>query len=167
MKSFKDIKNYISESYYQGPTAYAAGGNLGDIAGSDLGGFANGANTPYANSINFDEILTGLNNVLAGIQSDVVGALAKARAMLNISGLSYDLDPRVVREAVPSGTFESQLNFYGHRLGEPKSDADKFIDDLVTSATGTDRIESTLPFTTVVFNFEPVQRGFIIKAMFK
>ena len=74
---------------------------------------------------------------------------------------------RVVREAVPSGTFESQLNFYGHRLGEPKSDADKFIDDLVTSATGTDRIETTLPFTTVVFNFEPVQRGFIIKAMFK
>jgi hypothetical protein len=87
--------------------------------------------------------------------------------MLNISGLSYDLDPRVVREAVPSGTFESQLNFYGHRLGEPKSDADKFIDDLVTSATGTERIETTLPFTTVVFNFEPVQRGFIIKAMFK
>ena len=43
MKSFKDIKNYITENYYQGPTAYANGGNLGDIAGADLGGFANGA----------------------------------------------------------------------------------------------------------------------------
>ncbi len=44
MKSFKDIRSQINEEYYTGPTAYAGGDrtNVGDIAGSDLGGLANG-----------------------------------------------------------------------------------------------------------------------------
>ena len=39
MKSFKEIRNTLSEEYYSGPTAYAGNDrtNVGDITGTDLG----------------------------------------------------------------------------------------------------------------------------------
>ena len=45
MKSFKEVRQQVSEEYYSGPTAYAGGDstNVGDIAGSNLGAFANGS----------------------------------------------------------------------------------------------------------------------------
>ena len=57
MKSFKEIRSSITEEYYNGPTAYAAGDktNVGDIAGKDLGDLANGGNRkPYATTNGMD-----------------------------------------------------------------------------------------------------------------
>ena len=48
MKNFKEIRSTLNEEYYTGPTAYVWSDrtNVGDIAGSDLGSFANGGNVP-------------------------------------------------------------------------------------------------------------------------
>ena len=44
MKDFKTIRSKVNEEYYTGPTSYVGGDrtNVGDIAGADLGGLANG-----------------------------------------------------------------------------------------------------------------------------
>ena len=50
MKNFKEIRSQLNEEYYNGPTAYAGGDrtNVGDIAGADLGGLADGGkDKPY------------------------------------------------------------------------------------------------------------------------
>ena len=43
MKSFKQIRETVNEEYYSGPTSYAGSDstNVGDIAGTNLGAFAN------------------------------------------------------------------------------------------------------------------------------
>ena len=81
MKSFKDIRSNINEEYYTGPTAYVGGDrtNVGDIAGSDLGGLANGgARKPYATQDDMGVLSQALNQELFGVHQDPVAAIAKA-----------------------------------------------------------------------------------------
>jgi hypothetical protein len=86
MKSFKDIRSKLTEEYYDGPTAYAAGDrtNVGDIAGTDLGSVqSGGANKPYPSSSNMDLMSKGLQAALGGVYEDVVDAVTRARAKFN------------------------------------------------------------------------------------
>ena len=73
MKSFKTIRSLVREEYYNGPTAYAGGDrtNVGDIAGSDLGGLANGGDRkPYATQNDMKVLEKAFNQELAGVHQD-------------------------------------------------------------------------------------------------
>jgi|TARA_B100000900_G_C20267053_1_gene588429 hypothetical protein len=167
MKTFKEIRQNVSENYYSGPTSYAHGGNLGQIAGLDLGGYHDGSRS-YAGGPKapFTVIESGLNNELQGAQPDVVGALTKAREALKVSGLSFEIDAAMIRDTLQEGgEVVLPLTMYGNELGAGKKGGhDKFAADLVTASTGIERYEDTLPAMKVRFTSQPAERGFVIKA---
>ena len=69
MKNFKEILSVVNEEYYSGPTTYAGSDktNVGDVAGSDLGGYADGSKTPGADQQRFGQLEAGINAELAGV----------------------------------------------------------------------------------------------------
>ena len=73
MKSFKDIRDGLSEEYYTGPTAYVGGDktNVGNVNGADLGNLPD-TKTPYAAPDAMDHLRKGLQAELEGVHLDVV-----------------------------------------------------------------------------------------------
>ena len=168
MKNFKEIRSTLNEEYYTGPTAFSGSDrtNVGDIAGSDLGSFANGGNVPYAKAGNTKQIENAFNVELAGSHADPVAALTVARTKLNITGLSYDIIPKDVRMSVESGAdYTVPLNFYGRQIGMEKDPADEFASSEIGDV-GTPRAEESIEVSQVTFTFTPRGAGYAIKAMF-
>ena len=168
MKSFKEIRNTLSEEYYSGPTAYAGSDktNVGNITGTDLGGMGDGSQKKvYPTSTNVKMIEAGLNAELSGIVRDPVAAITKARTKLNMTGLSFDLDAKDINMAMSSGEpYVVNLNFGGRALGRDPGDEerDDFADDM--GMVGQIPYEKTLPAMDVAFDIEMVGTGFKITA---
>jgi len=169
MKSFKDFKKYLSEEYYDGPTAYAAGGNIGDIGGMDRGHMGAGSQQPYPTNANKRVLEASINADLGGAHLDPVTAIARARANLNSTGFSFDLDVNQLRLAAEQlNPYESAMNFGGHPLGEAPDNNP--ADDFAAREIGIvdqEPIEKTLPEYKVVFDFEPAGTGYKINATLK
>ena len=171
MKSFKDIRANITEEYYNGPTAYAAGDrtNVGDIAGKDLGDLANGGSRkPYATPDGMDTLARAFNEGLGGVHQDPVGAIAKPVTKFSSTGLVMDLNAGEIRNAVVSGKrYETPLTFGGHPLGEaPDTDPANDFAAKEIGIEGQRGYEASLPETTVSFSFEPVGTGYKVTAEF-
>ena len=169
MKSFKDFKEYLSEEYYSGPTAYAAGGNLGDISGQNRGQMDDGSRKPYPTNANKRILEASINADLAGAHLDPVTAISRARANLNSTGFSFDVDVNQLRLAAEQlNPYESALNFGGHPLGEAPDNnpADDFA-AMEIGVVDEEPIEKRLPEYKVVFNFEPAGTGYKINATLK
>ena len=171
MKSFKDIRTQVNEEYYTGPTAFAGGDktNVGDVAGSDLGGLANGGNRkPYATPEDMGILARALNQELAGVHQDPILAISKAGTKFSSTGLVFEIKANEIRGAVQSGdTYTTRLTFGGHPLGEAPDTNPS--DDFAASEIGiVDKkgYESSLPDTSVTFNFEPVGTGYKVTAEF-
>jgi len=172
MKSFKDIRSKLTEEYYDGPTAYAAGDrtNVGDIAGTDLGSVqSGGANKPYPSSSNMDLMSKGLQAALGGVYEDVVDAVTRARAKFNATGLSFHIDPAAMRNAAMNGTeYTTEVTFGDQPLGDNRnvSDAtDQEPDQALPEVEGVP-FEATLPKPDVVFTFESSGTGYKINVNF-
>lgn len=171
MKDFKTIRSKVNEEYYTGPTSYVGGDrtNVGDIAGADLGGLANGGDRkPYATLNDMKVLEQALNQELFGVHQDPVTALAKAGTKFSSTGLVFDLKTPEIKTAMVSGSpYEVALTFAGHPLGEAPDEnpANDFASSEI-GIVGERGYESTLPETRVSFNFEPVGTGYKITAEF-
>ena len=171
MKSFKDIRSNINEEYYTGPTAYVGGDrtNVGDIAGADLGGLANGgARKSYATPDDMGVLSKALNQELFGVHQDPVGAISKAGTKFASTGLVFELNAKEIRNAMRSGEpYTTRLTFAGHPLGEaPDTDPANDFASAEIGIVGEKGYESTLPDTTISFNIEPVGTGYKITSEF-
>jgi hypothetical protein len=171
MKSFKDIRSNINEEYYTGPTAYVGGDrtNVGDIAGSDLGGLANGgARKPYATQDDMGVLSQALNQELFGVHQDPVAAIAKAGTKFSSTGLVFEINANEIRNAMKSnGSYTTRLTFGGHPLGEAPdtNPADNFAAKEI-GIVDKKGYETTLPDTSVTFNINPVGTGYKVTAEF-
>ena len=171
MKSFKEIRSSITEEYYNGPTAYAAGDktNVGDIAGKDLGDLANGGSRkPYATTNGMDVLARAFNEGLVGVHQDPVEAISKAVTEFSSTGLVIELKANEIRNAVTSGeSYTTPLTFGGHPLGEaPDTDPANDFAAKEIGIKGQKGYEATLPETNVTFSFEPVGTGYKVTAEF-
>jgi hypothetical protein len=173
MKSFKDIRQTVTEDYYTGPTVYSGSDytNAGDQTGTDLGNFPTSSRKSIGATVNnIKEIINGFNVELAGTKlgaNAVVSAMTKARAKLNGTGLNFDIDAPTITDAVNSGNEYSVPLLFGDRaLG---SDAESPVEDTVAAGTessgsGIDPVEKTLPSSNLVFSFTPNGTGYRITA---
>ena len=166
MKSFKQIRETVNEEYYSGPTSYAGSDstNVGDIAGTNLGTFANGSRKVYADRDNMSEILGGLNAEMAGTKLDPVAALTRGRSALNMTGLNFEIDPAAIRNAATNGeVYETPLMFMDRVIGEePPS-----YDIVATGEIGNEddvQHEKELPSGKLSFMFMPSGSGYRITA---
>ena len=167
MKDFKTIRSLVSEEYYSGPTAYTGGDrtNIGDIAGSDLGGLANGGDRkPYATQNDMKVLERAFNQELSGVHQDPITAIAKAGTKFSSTGLVFELNNNDILNSAKSGeTYVRELTFGGQPLGDGEQSAFKktnigYVDQ--------PRYEETLPSTDVQISFEPVGLGYKITAEF-
>ena len=171
MKSFKEIRSQIKEEYYNGPTSYAGGDktNIGDIAGKDLGDLANGGDRkPYATPDNMALLQKALVSELMGVHQDPILAISKAGTKFASTGLVFEIKANEIRSAMTAGdSYTTRLTFGGHPLGEaPDTNP---ADDFAAKEIGiVDKkgYETTLPDTSVKFDFEPVGTGYKITAEF-
>ena len=171
MKDFKTIRSLVSEEYYSGPTAYTGGDrtNIGDIAGSDLGGLANGGDRkPSATQNDMKVLERAFNQELSGVHQDPITAIAKAGTKFSSTGLVFEYNAGAIRNAFVSGeSYETPLTFAGHPLGEaPDTDPSNDFAATEIGIVGEKGYESTLPETSVSFSFEPVGTGYKITAEF-
>ena len=166
MKSFKQIRETVNEEYYSGPTSYAGSDstNVGDIAGTNLGTFANGSRKVYADRDNMSEILGGLNAEMAGTKLDPVAALTRGRASLNITGLNFDIDPAAIRNAAQNGEmYQTPLMFMDRVIGEEPPSSDIVANGEV-GIEGDVKHEQELPASKLSFSFMPSGSGYRITA---
>jgi hypothetical protein len=169
MKSFKDIRDGLSEEYYTGPTAYVGGDktNVGNVNGADLGNLPD-TKTPYAAPDAMDHLRKDLQAELDGVHLDVVHTISKAATKFSSTGLVFEMDSVAMRDAANRGdVYETPLTFGGHPLGEAPDDnpADDFAAREVGD-TGQVPYEKTLPETSVRFSFESVGTGYKINVDF-
>ena len=171
MKDFKTIRSKVNEEYYTGPTSYVGGDrtNIGDIAGADLGGLANGGDRkPYATLNDMKVLEQALNQELFGVHQDPVTALAKAGTKFSSTGLVFDLKTPEIKTAMVSGSpYEVALTFAGHPLGEAPDENP--ADDFAAREIGDSGLmpaENMMPETSVRFTFEPVGTGYKINVDF-
>tara|TARA_R100000315_G_C5224862_1_gene136117 strand:+ start:104 stop:619 length:516 start_codon:yes stop_codon:yes gene_type:complete len=167
MKSFKEVRQQVSEEYYSGPTAYAGGDttNVGDIAGSNLGAFANGSRpTQYGSEKNLAEIIGGLNVALSGTKLDPVDSLTRARAKLNMTGFNFEIDPKAIRMAATEGEmYQVPLMFMDRVVGEEVPPEDMAGNGEIGDE-GKVPYEQTLPKSKLSFAFMPSGTGYRITA---
>ena len=167
MKNFKDILDVVSEEYYTGPTVYAGGDNtnVGDISGSDMGGYADGSKNPGATPSRFAQLEAGINAELAGHQTDPVTAITKARTKLNSTGLSFDINASEINTAaLTGGEYTTNLTFGGHPLGNAvdSNPADDFARSEIDS--GVVPVETTMPEAMITFIIIQKGTGFSLTA---
>jgi len=167
MKDFKDILSFVSEEYYSGPTTYAGSDktNVGDVSGSDLGGYADGSENPGADQGRFSQLEAGINAELAGVHVDPVTVITKARTKLNMTGLSFDINVGEIRSAASTGEeYTADLNFGGHPLGNAK-DLDP-SDDFARSEidSGVTPVETTMPEAKITFYISLKGTGYSLTA---
>ena len=167
MKNFKEILSVVNEEYYSGPTTYAGSDktNVGDVAGSDLGGYADGSKTPGADQQRFGQLEAGINAELAGVHTDPVTAITKARTKMNSTGLSFDINVGEIRSAATTGEeYTVDLNFGGHPLGNAKdtNPANDFARSEV--ASGVTPVETTLPEAKITFYISMKGTGYSLSA---
>ena len=167
MKSFKDILEFVSEEYYSGPTSYGGSDNtnVGNVSGSDLGGYADGSQNPGAAPNRFKQLEAGINAELAGVHVDPVTVITKARTKLNMTGLSFDINPGEIRSAASTGgDYTVDLNFGGHPLGKARdtNPADDFARSEIDS--GVTPVETTMPEAKITFYISMRGTGYSLTA---
>ena len=167
MKNFKEIRSQLNEEYYKGPTAYAGGDrtNVGDIAGADLGGLADGGkDKPYVTKDQMKVLEKALNQELLGTHRDPVTALSKALTKFSSTGLVFELSQNDILTAAKTGEpYVRELTFGGVPLGEKDNTPFK-----KTNIGNIDQpnYEETLPSTDIQVSFESDGLGYKITAEF-
>ena len=98
------------------------------------------------------EVEAGINAELAGVHVDPVTVITKARTKLNMTGLSFDINPGEIRSAASTGgDYTVDLNFGGHPLGKATDNnpADDFARSEIDS--GVTPVETTMPEAKITF----------------